>query len=101
VASSKGQPMTLSDHTLKMLLFRDPSLQSAVDRYRYCQGLLPEAVWELDRALKTYDLNQVLDDTAEIQYLQANVNLIWQELDVAEEILTNALRAEYLQFESP
>jgi len=91
----------LSEHTLKMLVFRDPTLRTTVDRYRYCWTLLPDAVYELDTAVKRSLHHNQLEETPEISYLRANVDLICDELDVTERILRDALQMEYQQHESP
>lgn len=89
----------LSDHTLKMLVFRDPTLRQVADRYRYCWTLLPDAVYELDMAVKRSLHNNYLEDTPEIAYLRANVELIGEEMDISERILRDALALEYQQHE--
>jgi len=102
VASDGGQPMReLSEHTLKMLVFRDPTLKQAADRYRYCWVLLPDAVYELDLAVKKSLHHNYLEDTPEIAYLRANVELIGEEMDISEQILQDALNLEYRLYESP
>jgi hypothetical protein len=91
----------LSDQTIKMLVFRDPTLKQAADRYKYCWTLLPDAVYELDIAVKKSMRNNYLEDTPQIQFLRENVELITQEMDISEGILRDALSLEYQQFESP
>ena len=91
----------LSDHELKMLVFRDPTLKRAADSYRYCWTLLPDAVYELDLQIKRLGLNAEIEDNAEVKYLRANVQLISQELDISERFVLDALRQEHLQYESP
>ena len=56
----------LSDHTIMMLVFRDPQLKIAADRYKLCWALLPEAVRELDETVKRRGLNSDIEDDAEV-----------------------------------
>ena len=91
----------ISDHTIEMLAFRDPSLKPTAERYNICWLLLDDALYELDLAIKRIGLRRDSEDDPEIRYLRANIDLLEQERDISHRILLDALDLEYLQFGSP
>lgn len=88
-----------SEVELKMLVLRHATLKPIVDRYNYCLALYPEVLREYDDTLKRLGLNRDTQDHPDVLWAKANVDLVEDELDIAEQEIANAIRSDQLDHE--
>lgn len=88
-----------SDLELKVLVLRHATLKPVVDRYNYCLALYPEVLQEYDDTLKRLGLNRDSQDHPDVVWAKANVDLVEDELDVAEQEIANAIRSDQIDCE--
>lgn len=88
-----------SETELKVLVLRHPLIKPVVQRYQYCLELYPEVLMEHDQVVKRLGFKGDTSDNPDLLWAKANVQLVEEELEIAETAIADAIRSGRLDLE--